>query len=72
MTGLPEIGLPEIGLPEIGAPARRTLDAAGWTTLEQLSRVAEKDVAALHGVGPKAVRVLRAALEAQGLTFADG
>jgi predicted flap endonuclease-1-like 5' DNA nuclease len=55
----------------IGKPALRALAAAGYTRLDQLARVKESELVKLHGVGPKAIRVLRAALEAQGLTFAQ-
>ncbi len=54
----------------IGASATRALRAAGITTLEHLTRHREADVLALHGVGPKAARLLREALAAHGLTFA--
>jgi predicted flap endonuclease-1-like 5' DNA nuclease len=55
----------------IGRPATRALEAAGYTSLEQLAQVNERDLLKLHGVGPKAVRVLREALAERGLTFAD-
>lgn len=53
----------------IGNPATQALAVEGITTLEQVSRTREKDLLALHGVGPKAVRVLREALAEQGLSF---
>ncbi len=56
-------------LPAIGAPARRALHAAGITRLDQLTALTAAEVAALHGVGPKAVDVLRAALGDRGLSF---
>ena len=49
-------------LPPIGAPAGRALAAAGVTSLESLASWSRSDLAALHGVGPKAVRLLDAAL----------
>ena len=51
----------------IGAPATRALHAAGYTRLEQLAGVPERELGRLHGVGPKALRILRAALEERGL-----
>lgn len=54
----------------IGAPARRSLAAAGIVRLAQLSEVTEREVAALHGVGPKALQTLRAALDEAGWAFA--
>ncbi len=62
----------ESGLPAgIGKPALRALATAGYTRLDQLAKVQEDDLLKLHGVGPKAIRVLRAALEDLGLTFAQ-
>ncbi len=56
--------------PGIGKPAFRALTAAGFTRLDQFARVKEADLLQLHGVGPKAVGVLRNALEARGQSFA--
>ena len=55
-----------------GAPARRALEGAGLTTLTLLARRTRAEVAALHGVGPKALGVLDDALDARGLTYAEG
>ena len=54
-----------------GNPARRALEAAGYTRLEQLAGVRRAELAKLHGVGPGALRVLAAALAARGLSFAE-
>ncbi len=63
----------EIDLPvSIGNPARRALVSAGYLRLEQLTRVSEAEIKPLHGIGSKAIRLLRAALEARGKSFADG
>ncbi|MFE2233497.1 DNA-binding protein [Streptomyces sp. NPDC059442] len=60
------------GLPRgIGAPATRALTAAGYTRLDQFAGVPTAELLRLHGVGPKAVRVLREALGEQGLSFQD-
>jgi len=56
----------------LSAPALRALAGAGYTRLEQLSRVREADIKRLHGMGPKGIRLLRQALEAKGLSFAEG
>lgn len=56
----------------IGAPARRALTAAGYTSLAQLSAVSEAELLRLHGMGPRAIGLLREALAAQGLAFAGG
>jgi predicted flap endonuclease-1-like 5' DNA nuclease len=52
----------------IGAPATRALHAAGWTRLDQLAGVPERELGKLHGVGPKALRILREALQERGLS----
>jgi predicted flap endonuclease-1-like 5' DNA nuclease len=54
-------------LPGIGRPATRALEAQGITTLEQVAGTSRRDLLALHGVGPKAVRILDEALAAAGL-----
>ena len=61
----------EVDLPRgIGAPATRALVAAGYVRLDQLDGVPASELAALHGVGPKAVRLLREALDARGMALA--
>jgi hypothetical protein len=58
------------GLPrEIGRPATGALAEAGWTRLAQLDGVPARELLALHGVGPRAVTVLRAALAERGLSL---
>ena len=53
----------------IGRPATGALRAAGYTDLTQLDGVAAADLLRIHGVGPKAVAVLREALAERGLTL---
>ena len=53
----------------IGAPATRALTAAGYTRLGQLAGVPRSDLAALHGVGPRALRILQEELEARGASL---
>jgi predicted flap endonuclease-1-like 5' DNA nuclease len=63
---------PQIGdLPPIGRPANSALLNAGISSLAQLAGLSRSELLAMHGVGPKAIRLLEAALEAQGLRFAD-
>lgn len=57
--------------PRIGKVARRELAAHGYTTYEQLSRATEKDLLAIHGVGPKATRILGEELAERGERFSD-
>ena len=53
----------------IGSPATRALEAHGITSLTALTRISEAELRAMHGVGPKALRVLGAALSEHGLAF---
>jgi DNA-directed RNA polymerase alpha subunit len=53
----------------VSQPALRALVREGYSALEQLVRVRESDLAKLHGMGPKALRILRDALNKQGLAF---
>jgi predicted flap endonuclease-1-like 5' DNA nuclease len=53
-------------LPKIGKAATGALDAIGITTLEGAAKLGERQLLAQHGIGPKAVRILREALAAQG------
>lgn len=55
--------------PDIGRPATRALLSAGIVTLDDVARRSEGELLALHGVGPKAVRVLADALSEQGRTL---
>ena len=62
----------ESNLPKsIGQPATRALSYADITHLEQLTKVSAEELLKLHGIGPKAIRVLKEALEGKGLAFAD-
>lgn len=63
---------PEHDFPRgIGSPATSALLFAGYTRLEQLTTRTEQEILALHGVGPKAIAVLRGALAEHGWTFAS-
>jgi hypothetical protein len=59
-------------LPKLAAPARRALAGAGITRLDQLARLTEAEVKALHGIGPNALNTLQRALRARGLSLAKG
>lgn len=56
--------------PGIGKVAQRQLAQSGYTTYEQLTHVTAKQLLAIHGVGPKAVRILDEELTGRGLSFA--
>ncbi len=56
---------------KIGNPARRALNAVGITHLDQFTTVTGAELTALHGMGLKALGVLRDALAANGQSFKD-
>jgi hypothetical protein len=69
-ASMPVMTTPAEGLPaNIGAPATRALTGAGYTELRQLAGVPAADLKKLHGVGPKALRLLSEALEQHGLSL---
>lgn len=54
----------EGGLPgDLPKPALHALIAAGYTTLASLKNFNEAELLKLHGVGPKAIRILREHLQ---------
>lgn len=56
--------------PKISNPAISALTHAGYTSLESLTQATEKEIANLHGMGPKGMRILKAAMQEKGLQFA--
>lgn len=60
-----------IGLPHISGPANRALQGAGITSLQDVARRTRKQIADLHGMGPKGLRMLEEALAHHNLTYAD-
>ena len=56
-------------LPRIGAPATRALTSAGFTRLSQLTDHRAEELLKLHGMGPRAIKILHPALADQGLSF---
>jgi hypothetical protein len=55
--------------PKISQPAMRALHSAGCDHLEQLVGITELELSKLHGMGPKALGILREALVAKNLSF---
>ena len=55
--------------PSIGRTARRALALDGYTTYRQLTRVTAAELLRIHGVGPKAIRILTDELASRGLAF---
>jgi uncharacterized protein YdhG (YjbR/CyaY superfamily) len=61
---------PPGGIPaNLGAPAMRALAIANIDSLATLARYTEAEILALHGIGPRALPLLRAALQQAGLAF---
>ena len=54
----------------IGKPAGGALKHAGYFRLKQLTKLTEAELLKIHGVGPKAVGILRELLKAKGMSFA--
>lgn len=54
----------------MGKPALRALAAEGITKLEELSAISKKELLKLHGIGPKAIRIIKEELQKQGMDFA--
>jgi hypothetical protein len=50
----------------IGAPAARALVGAGYSKLGDLAGVPASELKKLHGMGPKALRLLQEALQETG------
>lgn len=56
----------------IGRPATRALAGAGITSLEDVATHTEQELLALHGVGPRAVRILKEMLGIRGQSLRSG
>ena len=54
----------------VAKPAQRALASVGVFRVEQAARFCEKELASLHGMGSKALGLIKAALRAQGKCFA--
>ncbi len=59
------------GLPKIGAPATRALARLGITKLSQLTSHSEAELIALHGFGPKALKILKDELSSRGMSLKE-
>nr|WP_263326507.1 DNA-binding protein [Neobacillus sp. Marseille-Q6967] len=60
----------ESDLPErLAKPALRALKSAGYLKLEQFTEPKEVEVLKLHGMGPKAIKLIREELSKNGLSF---
>ena len=54
----------------IGKVARRELALNGMMSYEELATRSRGELLAIHGVGPKAIRILEEELAARGQSFA--
>ncbi|MFP3914198.1 MAG: helix-hairpin-helix domain-containing protein [Actinomycetota bacterium] len=69
MAATPDVR-PVGDLPDgIGKTAARELSLNGITSLEQVAQHSQKELLAIHGVGPKAIAILGEALAAKGLDY---
>ena len=58
-------------LPRLGRPANGALKPAGVTSLAQVVAHGRSELLAIHGIGPKAMRLLEGALREHGLMLSD-
>ncbi|MCC9203915.1 helix-hairpin-helix domain-containing protein [Arthrobacter sp. zg-Y769] len=63
------MAIPLDALPKIGATATRALAEAGYDSLRTLAGVPQEEIASLHGMGPKALRLIAQALDEHGLAL---
>jgi DNA-directed RNA polymerase alpha subunit len=57
--------------PSMGKVARRELALNEIYTLQQAAQHTEKELLAIHGVGPKAVRIIKEELAKQNLSLKE-
>lgn len=56
-------------IPGLAAPALRALAGAGIKTISELKKIRETDLSALHGMGPSALKKIKEAMKAAGVSF---
>ena len=56
---------------KLAKPAQRALASAGITSLEDLSKLSEKEFIKLHGIGKNALQKLKADMTENGLSFTE-
>lgn len=78
MTDLPQMALRrktvkiESLLENLGAPARRAIEGLGLRRVEDLARYSEDRIREVHGIGPKAIRLMTETLAAIGRSWSPG
>lgn len=58
-------------LPRIGRPANSALLVEGLLTLKDVAKFGTRRLSELHGVGPKAIRIVKEECAARGIDFVD-
>jgi len=53
----------------VSQPALRALASAGFTCLDDLTKVSDEYLLKLHGMGPKAIEIIRVDLTKNGKSF---
>lgn len=53
----------------LAAPARRALERQRILSPKMLAEYSEREILALHGIGPSSIPVLKAVLQKEGLNF---
>ena len=56
----------------VAKPGIRALNSAGLYTIADLSKIKEKELMALHGMGKRTLEVLKQEMEQQGIAFKKG
>ncbi len=56
-------------LPNIGKPAKQALRCTGIKSLSDLRKFSHGEIAELHGVGPKAIGILKRAMTNLSVVF---
>lgn len=59
----------DILLQRLAKPAQRAIQNEGITTLEQLSKYDENEFSQLHGIGNKAMSIIKQIMSENGLSF---
>ncbi|WP_243228418.1 helix-hairpin-helix domain-containing protein [Microbacterium sp. CIAB417] len=55
----------------VGRVAPRSLAEEGITTYAQLAEYTERELLTIHGVGPKAIRILAEELQKRGMGYRE-
>jgi len=64
----PSMAIPPL-LNRLAAPAQRAILAAGIRSLEELAGMTEAQLKSLHGIGPHALKTIRAMLAEHGMAL---